>query len=129
MTYKYQPSFGPGGSDEISLHFQIHNKRHKITLSRVRFERTVEQIDGDIEKGMSFNDICKKYATHIVKTDEPEVQSAPTAKADKRAIIEKIIAENPHFSLGEVSQAASKTGAMTYANARYLASSLLNLGK
>lgn len=127
--YKYDPSYGPGMSEQITLHFTIHDQMYKLTLKRQSFEKTVEKIDADIEKGMSYNDICKKYADKIsasvAPSDESIASSSNMTKNEKREYIAKLIEANPHMNLGEISREASKGGLLTYANSRYLAQQII----
>ena len=128
MTYKYQPCEGPGGSKEISIHLYIHGTMHRVVFSSSRFEKTIDKIDEDIEGGSSFKDIRKKYATSIVSIGSPEIAEKAVSKADKKTIVKQVIDANPHYSLGEVSKAASQLGGFSYANSRYLANLLMNAG-
>lgn len=129
MTYKYSPCEGPGGSKEITMHLYIRGTMHRVVFSTSRFEKTIDKIDEDIEGGASFKDICKKYASNIISVGTPVVAQPAATKADKKTIVKQIIEANPHYTLGEVSKAASKEGGFSYANARYLANTLMEAAK
>lgn len=130
-------------SDEgtIKLHKMISGKLYDIELRKQRFEQTMDRIDHAVTHGATAKDLLKKFGQHIVhigkkgiepyskpagsKTTAETAVSSSEPKGDKAAIVQAVVNEYPHFTVGQVAKKVSAQGHMTYANAHYLAKKIV----
>lgn len=123
-------------NETVKIHKLIDGELVPLEMKRQRFEQAMERIDTDVDKGASKKQILTKYSDYIIKSGDGAVDKKKPAKAssdnsaamtpaEKQEIVKKAVSDNPNMNIGEIAKHVSAQTAMTYANARYIASKFI----